>query len=249
MMHHLISIGPSHYCEKARWALDLARLPYTEEFHLPVFHARHAKRAGGKSSTPVLTVGSRSLNDSTDIMRYIHEHPDSAWRPYLDSPALDAQALELEERFDERLGPHVRRVAYWYLLPNKALVCQVMGSSKLPALERCALPYVYPLAAIMLRKGLNIHEGSVARSRVYVAQVFDEVAAQLADGRAHLVSDELSSADVTFAALAAPLLLPERYYWPMPAWDELPAAMRDEASKLREHPAGRYAMRLYETRR
>ena len=34
----LITIPPSHYCEKARWALDYARIPYREERHPPLFH-------------------------------------------------------------------------------------------------------------------------------------------------------------------------------------------------------------------
>lgn len=33
-----VTIGFSHYCEKARWALDLTTFPYHEESHLPPFH-------------------------------------------------------------------------------------------------------------------------------------------------------------------------------------------------------------------
>ncbi len=34
----LISIGFSHFCEKARWVLDLSPLPYYEEMHCPGVH-------------------------------------------------------------------------------------------------------------------------------------------------------------------------------------------------------------------
>ena len=38
MSLRLITIGASHYCEKARWAVERAGLPFREEFHPPVFH-------------------------------------------------------------------------------------------------------------------------------------------------------------------------------------------------------------------
>lgn len=53
--HHLITIGFSHFCEKARWALDLSPLRkyYVEEEHCPFFHLsttlmelRHISRIG-----------------------------------------------------------------------------------------------------------------------------------------------------------------------------------------------------------
>ena len=34
--HRLITIGPSHYCEKARWALDFFGVIFSEEPHRPV---------------------------------------------------------------------------------------------------------------------------------------------------------------------------------------------------------------------
>ena len=40
----LITIPISHYCEKARWALDRARQPYVEVRHLPLFHWAHRFR-------------------------------------------------------------------------------------------------------------------------------------------------------------------------------------------------------------
>ena len=46
----LITIPFSHYCEKARWALDYCGVPYTEDAHLPGLHIRPTRRAGGGPS-------------------------------------------------------------------------------------------------------------------------------------------------------------------------------------------------------
>ncbi len=40
----LITIPLSHYCEKARWALDRVALPYREEPHAPLLHRLATKR-------------------------------------------------------------------------------------------------------------------------------------------------------------------------------------------------------------
>ena len=50
----LITIPISHYCEKARWALERAEIPYREEPHLQAIHWAHVWRAGRGRTAPVL---------------------------------------------------------------------------------------------------------------------------------------------------------------------------------------------------
>ena len=50
----LITIPISHYCEKARWALDRAGIPYRERAHLQAIHWFAVRRAGGARTVPVL---------------------------------------------------------------------------------------------------------------------------------------------------------------------------------------------------
>ena len=78
---------------------------------------------------------------------------------------------------------------------------------------------------------------------------FDEVAARLDDGRPYLCGDEFSAADLAFAALSAAVLVPERYGIPLPQPDELPEPYAGEVRAMREHPAGRFALRLYDQER
>ena len=51
------------------------------------------------------------------------------------------------------------------------------------------------------------------------------------------------------AALAAPVLLPERYGSPLPAPTLMPGAVAREVDRLRNHPAGAFAERLYREER
>ena len=63
----LITIPLSHYCEKARWALDRVALSYREEPHAPLLH-RLATQRNEAGTVPVLVHGSSRFIDSTAIL-------------------------------------------------------------------------------------------------------------------------------------------------------------------------------------
>ena len=50
----LLTIPISHFCEKARWALERAGLAYREERHVQGVNRIVSKRAGGHGTLPVL---------------------------------------------------------------------------------------------------------------------------------------------------------------------------------------------------
>lgn len=69
--YRLITIPPSHYCEKARWALETAGVDFREERHPPLLHLRSVRAAGGRHSTPVLRGRGVVVTDSTDILGHL----------------------------------------------------------------------------------------------------------------------------------------------------------------------------------
>ena len=69
--------------------------------------------------------------------------------------------------------------------------------------------------------------------------------ALLADGRPFLTGERFTAADLTFGALSSAVLMPAAYGSPLPPLDALPDAVAREVRRLREHPAGRFAARLY----
>lgn len=238
----LITMPHSHYAEKARWALDWLALPYREERHVPLLHRVATMRRGG-GSVPLLLHGGAQLTDSSDILR----HADAACGGDRLLPA-DAdqrrEVLALEERFDTVLGVHTRRWAYAQLLPDRTGLRRMM-SHRVPPLEAALLPLLMPAIVPLVRRAFRITPDSAERSRQRVREEFAAVDALLADGRRHLVGGRFSAADLTFAALASPMLLPLQCGAPYPAVDAVSAAMRDEVLQLRATAAGRFALRLY----
>ncbi len=236
----LITIPISHYCEKARWALERAGLPYREEPHLQAIHWAHVRRAGRGRTAPVLVTGDEVLTESSDILRWVDARSDLRLYP--------PGAAALEARFDAELGPHGRRWMYHRIFARPDLV-RAYGATGVPRWERAVLPLFLPLVERIIRRYLDVDDDTAAESRGRVRSVFDEVGERLGDGRRYLVGDSFTAADLTFAALAASVLVPSRYGVPLPPVEALPEPLAGEVRALREHPAGRFALRLYDQER
>jgi glutathione S-transferase len=236
----LITIPISHYCEKARWALERAEIPYREEAHLQAIHWAHVWRAGRGRTAPVLVTDDRVLTDSTDILRWVDGRSDLALYP-------DGSAA-LEDHFDAELGPHGRRWMYHRIFDRADLVREY-GVTGVPRWERAMLPRALPLVRRLIARYLDVNDTTAAESRERVRVVFDEVGEQLSDGRRFLVGERFTAADLTFAALAAAVLIPSRYGVPLPPLEALPEPFAGEVRALRAHPAGAFALRLYDQER
>jgi glutathione S-transferase len=242
----LITIPLSHYCEKARWGLDRVALPYGEEPHAPLVHLLATKRNDG-GSVPLLVHGSSRFLDSTDIL----VHADAVCgggRLYPSDAALRSEVAALEDGFDKELGPHSRRWAYAELLRDAKLLRSVW-SRGVPRFEAGVLSAIAPLARRLVRTVYKITPQSAARSLERVRGVFRQVDERLGDGRQFLAGGRFTAADLTFAALAAPVLLPDECRAAQPSLDAVPAAMRAEILRLRDTQAGRFALRLYRQER
>jgi len=242
----LITMPHSHYSEKARWALDRLGFPYREEPHVPLLHRLATTRSGG-GSVPVLVQGSSRFIDSTEIV----VHADAAGGGDLLYPrdaTLRREVEALEKRFDDELGPHTRRWAYAQLLANPGLLRPVM-SRGVPWLEARLLPVIMPGVLSLIRSSLRITPESAHRSLERVRGIFRETGDRLSDGRRYLVGERFTAADLTFAALAAPVLFPAGGRAAYPTLESVPATMREEALRLRDTDAGRFALRLFSQER
>ena len=142
------------------------------------------------------------------------------------------------------LGPHVRRWAYAQLLHDRALLRRIM-SRGVSRVEAMLLPVIMPIVVPTVRTALRITPQSAQRSIEHVRAIFGEVDERLRDGREFLVGGRFTAADLTFAALAAPVLFPAGGGASYPALDDVPDAMRQEALQLRDSAAGRFALRLF----
>jgi glutathione S-transferase len=96
---------------------------------------------------------------------------------------------------------------------------------------------------------LEIRPGVEAADEAIVWRELDYVAGLLGDGRRYLCGDRFTAADLTFAALSAPLVLPPEYGVALPPPEELAPPTTELVHRAREHPAGRFAMELFAAHR
>ncbi len=244
----LITIPISHYCEKARWALDRAGIPFFEDAHLQLIHRLAVRRAGGGKTAPVLVCGNEVLSESAEIVKWADRRMPAGRRVYPEDTEALAEVHALERDFDQRLGPEGRRWMYDGIRGHSDLAIRY-ACTGVPAWERRGLPLLYPLVARGLDRYLDITPETAARAEAEVQRTFDDVAGRLADGRAYLCGERFTAADLAFSALAAAVLMPPGYGVPLPQPDELPPQTAAVVRKLRQHPAGEHAMRMFREER
>ena len=153
-----------------------------------------------------------------------------------------------EGEFDARLGPDTRRVVYCHVLDHPAQV-RALFAPGVSLTERLLARASYPLLKRAIRRGLRVTPEATERSTRRIDKTFASIAERLADGRRYLVGDRFSAADLTFAALSAPLLLPHGYGVPLPSVDEVPPGLAQAVRRYRSTGAGEFALRLYREER
>lgn len=248
MRARLVTIPISHFCEKARWALERADVDYVEERHLQGVHRLAVRRAGGGKTVPVfVSAAGEVVAESSAILRWADARLEPSRQLYPDGE-VGIAAAELESAFDRGLGPDGRLWLYQETLPMVKQLARWTFVG-LPAWERQVFRFGGPLVDLTIRRILGVDAAAAEAAWARVERTFDDVGERLADGRRYLVGDRFTAADLTFAALSSPILLPARYGLELPPLEAMPAAMVGKVTRMREHPAGRFAERIYAEQR
>jgi glutathione S-transferase len=243
----LITIPVSHYCEKARWGLIHAGVPYVEDAHLQLFHYLPARRYNTRGMVPILVTDTGAITDSTEILRFLDQRLPESSKLYPKSCILEVEALE--DYFDEQFGVETRRWVYYNLRTLSARQILKLAGQGAPLWERAiAPPFFSPLFRFLLRS-LDVSRENVEGGFRVITETFDLVSSRLGDGRPFLCGNRFTAADLSFASLAAPVLWPPEYGIKFPPLDEVPTGARDTILQFRAHPAGEFALRLFRENR
>jgi glutathione S-transferase len=203
----------SHYNEKARWALDHKRVAHIRRAVMPGAHRRIATKLTGGTTFPVLVCDGKATGDSTRIIEVLERRrPEPALYPA--DPGERRRALELEDFFDEHLGPDSRLLVVHHTLVEPDLFLGTF-TPDLRGVRRLAARAAFPL----LRSRVNA-EFAIDDDRVAVA--YDRLRAAGERFRAtvqptgYLVGGRFTVADLTLAALLAPVVAPPEFPYDQP---------------------------------
>jgi glutathione S-transferase len=241
----LWQLAVSHYSEKVRWALDHKRVPHRRRTAMPGLHIPIALwRSGGATTTfPILEFGEDRFADSTAAIEALERHHPE--RPlYPADPSERRHAIELEEYFDEGLGPAVRLLPLHHLRSDPELFGGFASHAVPPPLSR-AKPLLAAYARVYSGARFGVADPAAAdRAGAQVLAAFDRIEAELAAGDGvHLVGGRFSVADLTAAALACLLVLPPT--GPLPPDLPLPPGLEGFRDEIRGRPAYRWVEDTY----
>ncbi len=238
----LVTIGPSHYCEKARWALDRAGIGYVEEAHVPMVHWLFTLPRTRTRTVPLLLTPHGALTDSTDILRFVDRGLAEPARLYPGDDALASEVAALEDELDELVGTTARRLVYCHLVHEPALFVEVM-SQGLGRAERALLRGAHPIMRRALARAFNVSPRAAARMRGRLDELLAKQAARLADGRQYLFGERFTAADLTLVSLLQPVMLYGREL------EGLPASIAELVSHFRATEVGAWARRVRDEQR
>ncbi len=125
-----------------------------------------------------------------------------------------------------------------YLVDEPVLAASYWGQA-VSARQRRVQPWLLRIGKPGVRRALGLSKREVQAAPGRVQALFDQVAERLSDGRSHLLGDELTVADIAFAAMASPAILPSHGYpAKMLGREEFPDSVAATIRELRAHPAG-----------
>lgn len=207
----------------------------------PVFHMLPALVKGhrGQTTLPVLETADVSIQDSPRIIDWLAVHHG----PLSSLPIAHAEEIrEVEARFNA-MGKDVARYLYHHIFGHAdELVIQLWTEYATPGQARF-IRLAYPMVRWGFRRKLKIHGSHIARAEQRIDTTLAWLEQRLKDGRSHLVGDALSVADITAAALLAPLACPPQH--PVYGVKTFQRQTETALARWRGHPALAWVRQVY----
>ncbi|MDP4890786.1 MAG: glutathione S-transferase [Porticoccaceae bacterium] len=239
----LYVFGISHYCEKARWALDYLGIDYKLHFLAAGLHGRAVRKLGApRSSLPVLATGNEVIQGSAAIIDWAEAYKaaHTAQSVSLESPDNQDEVKQIEKRLDDVLGVHVRRYYYSEALVFYPAQVRAIFTSDLAGFPKVFTLVAWPLIRRLMMKGMDLGAAQHLQSRERVAKELEWLDGLLAD-KQYLVGDRLSRADLTAASLLAPLVSPAQH----PKCIQLPPKLSADSELWRQRRSMQWTADLY----
>jgi glutathione S-transferase len=238
----------SHYCEKARWALDHLGVEYDLQHLPPGPHMEIAKQLGAAgSSLPLLVSEECVVQGSGDIIDWAESSNADSPRRLNPDPEYEDECRLLEQRLDDVSGVHVRRYYYSEALVEHPDTVRSIFSRDLPPAQRQSLEENWSIVRQLMIGAMDLGREQGQESRRIVEDELDWLDGLLSDGRRYLSGGRFSRADLTAASLLAPLALPKEH--PTYGALEVPPRAQTDLALWTERPTSNWVRGIYREHR
>ncbi|MEM1090274.1 MAG: glutathione S-transferase family protein [Pseudomonadota bacterium] len=243
-MLHVFAI--SHYCEKARWALDYLGHDYTLNRLAPGKHLKKARSLGLKrGAMPFLELPDDVIQGSADVVSWAESNAPGGAK--LSSSENRDACREIEQRLDDIAGIHVRRYFYSEAIVDHPATVLPIFRRGLPWLDQLKLRLGWKVVCRLMIKGMDLGPAQREDSRAKVEGELDWLDGLLADGRPYLLGDTMTRADLAAASLLSPIALPDEH----PEYQHIvvPPLAQADTERWASRPSIRYVRTVYQNAR
>jgi glutathione S-transferase len=238
----------SHYCEKARWALDFLGVEYELRHLAPGSHLQLTRQLGATgSSLPLLVSEEGVVQGSGSIIDWAESAVSDPSRRLSPDSERQEECRALEQRLDDVAGVHVRRYYYSEAIVEHPDSVRPIFTRDLAASERQRLDENWGLVRQLMMGAMDLGTEQGQESRRIVEDELDWLDGLLSDGRRFLIGDRFSRADLSAASLLAPLALPKQH--PTYGMLEVPPRARADLALWAERPTLAWVREIYREHR
>lgn len=240
----LLEFPHSHYCEKARWALDYKGIPFQAVAIMPGFHMITVRKYAPDTYVPVLLDNSEVVQGSSEIINYIEQKRTSFPLNPADANELRT-CLEIERSMDERLGENIRQILYYRLLAYPDFI-QHCFTHPMSRSRQMVFRLFYPILRYKIYNTYVMSSAKVEQAK----REFDVAMCELENRlkqRQYLVGEQFTRADLSVASMLSLLVMPPEHPFP---WQEIPDPQaRAFLEAFQDHPVSDWVRKMYRDHR
>ena len=240
----LLIFPHSHFCEKARWALDYKGIPYKSVPIMPCIHLITMRRYAQDTAVPVLLDDNDIVQGSSKIIDYLdHKFPSHPLTPEGEN---DRQAcLEIEQAMDDLIGVSIRQIFYARLHTNPDYLRHCFTYS-MPIWKRIFFPLIFPVLRYKIHQFYVISSKHVEQGKREFERAMKEIE-KILGHRNYLVNEKFSRADMSVASMLSMLVMPDQHPFP---WREIPdPETRAYYNEFQDHPVTHWVRKMYQDHR
>ena len=233
----LLTLAPSHFCERARWGLDMGGIVYDEERLAPAAHILRVKRLGASAtSLPLLLFANGSICQGSDQI--------------LNWAKVPGGDRELEQRLEQTTAPLIRQTLYAGLLADSQSGIRDVLLRGTDTLQAAMVRLAWPILRSVMVAGMDARPQFLPKLLAKVEHELDWFDRVITERKRHLVGQEFGRADLTAASLLAPLALPDvDPVKSISAGIRWPRSLEPSIMKWSDRPALKWVHQVYHAHR
>lgn len=230
----------SHFCEKARWALDAMQIEYELRVIAPGAHIKAAKKLGlERGSTPFLDTSEGVVQGSGAIIDWAEAHANSS---ALTNAVNTTEISDIESRLDQTLGVHMRRWYYSEAIIEHPKLVKPIFLQDISMWEKFMFSLAWPTIQKLMIKHMDLGAEQGAESFNIVKQELAWLETLLED-KPYLLGENFSRADITAAALIAPMIKPDSH--PCSQYIQHPPLITQQCLELENNRVCQWVKKMY----